>query len=154
MGGGNGAQAGPDLSDWEKEALNHAWLWFSLHSQQRMNLVNFWIVSMAFLTSGLVAAMIAERGILAAGVAMGGLASTACFHRLDRRTRLLVKAAEDPISVLQERLGVASSVPGIALVARVDKAGRYSSYSSVLLALHCFVGLGFAVAALAALILY
>jgi Flp pilus assembly protein TadB len=71
-----------------------AWQWFALHSGQRMQLVNFWLVSTAFLVAAFVQAKIGRLSALAIGVAALGVIASLAFQQLDERTRRLIRIAE------------------------------------------------------------
>jgi hypothetical protein len=40
-----------DELDLLKELREHAWSWFSMHAQQRMQTLNFFLIAMAFLAA-------------------------------------------------------------------------------------------------------
>lgn len=90
--------------DERREARTYAWGYFALHADQRMKLFNFFLI-----LSGLIlAAFPAVRG-MAAGAKVVALLplllvlTAFIFWRLEKRTRRLVKNAEDALRFLDEQ---------------------------------------------------
>ena len=75
-----------------KQGRDYAWNWFALHAAQRMQTFNFFLVATAFLIAGYASLLEKHRGA-AFGVALLGAWLTFWFHRLDTRSRQLVKAS-------------------------------------------------------------
>ena len=46
------------MSDVKFDPQLYAWNWFALHSNQRMQFVNFWLISVVFLGAAFVAARV------------------------------------------------------------------------------------------------
>ena len=55
----------------ETEARRYAWNWFALHAGQRLQLVNFWVVAVAFLATAFVQARSFHMVAIAFGVGCG-----------------------------------------------------------------------------------
>lgn len=132
-----------------KQGLDHAWAWFSLHAGQRMQLINFLLLSVGFVVAGYGATLRSSSDTAAGFIAVMGCALSLAFWRLDVRTRELIKAAEQPLDQLQRRLAERLGVPGLALVAMVEspRQGR-TSYSWVIRCLALVAGLAFAAGAI------
>jgi hypothetical protein len=97
-----------------------------------MHLISLYFVVVALLLAGYGAALQAGSKPVTAALCVAGLVMTAAFWLFDIRTKLLIKAAEGPLSELQRRLVVASSVETLALVDEVEDADpKWSSYSNV-----------------------
>lgn len=79
------------VPDAETNAQAYAWNWFALHAGQRLQLVNFWLVAVAFLASAFVQARSNHLFAIAFGVCVTGAVSSLAFMRLDVRTRQLVE---------------------------------------------------------------
>lgn len=77
----------------------YAWSWFALHAGQRLQLVNFWLVAVAFLASAYVQARSSHLFVIALGVSITGAVASLAFARLDGRTRQLVQVASATESV-------------------------------------------------------
>ena len=67
--------------------LDHACKWFELHAGQRMQLVNFWLVAMAFVVAALATAFSSGLPELAVFVALSGAVATFAFSKLELRIR-------------------------------------------------------------------
>lgn len=88
----------------QKQAFEYAWNYFTVHSGQRMQTINFFIVAVAFLFSAFVDSAASSRHWLAFGVALLGCAVCLIFYRMDRRTRDLIKASEDALKEVESDL--------------------------------------------------
>jgi hypothetical protein len=135
-----------------RAALDHAWAWFTVHASQRLQLVNFWIVSVAFLTTALVTTMTTKNWGIGCLVALAGALITLCFHGLERRTRQLVRAGEAALRKFQLDLAMQASVPEMEMLSAADKPGRLGSYGDVIRVMHWSVFTAFLTAAIFALI--
>lgn len=91
------------MSNDEHEAQTYAWNWFVLHSGQRLQMVNFWLVAVAFLAAAFVQARASHLSAVALGVAITGMVASISFMRLDVRTRQLVRVAENALRSLEEK---------------------------------------------------
>jgi hypothetical protein len=129
-----------------KAALDHASAWFTVHAAQRMQLVNFWIVAVAFLTTALVSAATEKRWGAACLVALAGAVGSFCFHRLERRTRALVRISENALRPLQRDLANATDIAALEMVKAADSTTFFGSYGKVIFVLHWFVIAAFAFA--------
>jgi alkylhydroperoxidase/carboxymuconolactone decarboxylase family protein YurZ len=143
---------GPAFTPDEQAALDHAWAWFSLHASQRMQVINFYLLTLSFLTAAYVKALDDKASQVATAVACAGLVVSAAFVFLDRRTRHLVKIAEAALAPLQERLAQASSSP-VQLVAAAaaplvtPQQRIHVTYTKILEGLGIVASIGFVVAA-------
>ena len=97
------------MQDAETKAQTYAWNWFALHAGQRLQLVNFWLVAVAFLASAYVQARSSHMTAIAFGVSVTGIVSSVAFMRLDVRTRQLVRVAENALEHF-EASGVAAGM--------------------------------------------
>jgi len=129
--------SGTDDLNLSKDALKHAWSWFSLHAAQRMQAVNFFLIATAFLVAAYGTALTSRYPAIAMAVAVFGSWVSLCFNRLERRTRELVKAGEAPMRELQARLAERTKIPELRILDLVDtpKVPR-TSYSRVFNTLH------------------
>lgn len=136
-----------------KIALGHAWDWFSLHSAQRMQLVNYFIAASAFITAAYASSISAKQYPVAVGAAAGGILLSVVAERLDARTRELIKLVEVPLRALQEGLATRTGVAALSLVELAEKpARRHGSYRSSLRILTRTLGASFAAALAYALV--
>jgi hypothetical protein len=113
----------------EREAQQYAWNWFALHSGQRMQLVNFWLVAVAFLGAAYVQASSSNLRPIAVGVAVAGAVASIAFALLDARTRRLVQVAEEALQRLEARETAAGTLSEARLVERAHTARRARLFS-------------------------
>jgi Flp pilus assembly protein TadB len=83
----------PDKSVIDRMAFDYAWNYFSLHSGQRMQSLNFFLIAAAFLASSYVTAIVGGHPLIAAGLSLLG-AFSSLVYRIERRVRGLIHAAE------------------------------------------------------------
>jgi hypothetical protein len=105
-----------------KQALDHAWEWFSLHATQRLQSVNFFLVAVAFLSAAFVTAVKEQMYFLAGGIALLGACISLFFYRMERRIRSLVQAAECAMEPLEKELADCVGVDAVRLVSHVEEA--------------------------------
>lgn len=135
------------------EARAYAWNWFSLHAGQRLQLVNFWLVAVAFLAAAFVQSQINHLRPVAAGVAFVGAVASVAFQRLDVRTRQLSQVAEDALREFEAAWVAQGSSDLVALVARSDQPNRIriDSYRTIIQGLQLSVAAVFMAAFIYAL---
>jgi hypothetical protein len=106
------------------EMRSYAWNWFALHAGQRLQLVNFWLIAIAFLASAFVQSQINHLRLVAAGLALIGVISSVAFQRLDVRTRQLSQVAEDVLRDFEAEWVADANTSLIALAARSHEVRR------------------------------
>jgi hypothetical protein len=140
-------------TDLDASVFGYAWGWFTHHSHQRLAVINYWLLAVAALTTGLVTALTDGRHGLAAVVAAVGAGTTLAFGVLDRRTRCLVQVAERALRDYETQLAEAAGTPSIRLVAAAHRhRPRHSSYRVVLGALQGTAAAAYATAFVVCLI--
>lgn len=118
-------------------------------------MLNFWLVSVAFLTGAFVAGITDESYAAALGVAIAGAVASLCFHRLERRTRLLVRLGEAPLVRLQQHLATRTGIAELEILVCADtRKERFTSYGVVIRTLEWFAISAFSVAAVVAAALW
>jgi len=132
----------------------YAWNWFALHSAQRMQLVNFWLVAVAFLVAAFVQASTSNLTTVAIGVCAAGAVSSIAFLLLDVRTRALVQVAERALAALESEMSPAGTREEFRLVRNADtrRPGPLSSYYVVIRGLQAAIAVLFCAAAVHALL--
>lgn len=120
---------------------DYAWNWFALHSGQRLQLVNFWLVAVAFLATSYVQAQASHLVPVAVGVSLAGAISSVAFMRLDVRTQQLVQVAEDALQVFEEEATTRGHDDSIKLVhaAGAKRKSRLDSYRVIIRSLQLSV---------------
>jgi hypothetical protein len=140
------------VDDADPSALPHgyAWNWFALHSGQRLQLVNFWLVAVAFLAAAFVQARGSHQVAIAFGVSLTGAVASLAFMRLDVRTRQLVQVAEEALVSFEKAQTAAGVDKVIELVAasRQVRTRRFDSYRVIIQGLQLTVATIFLIAAI------
>jgi hypothetical protein len=131
-------------------AQSYAWNWFALHAGQRLQLVNFWLVAIAFLAAAFVQARASHLVAIAFGVSVTGVVSSLAFIRLDIRTRQLVRVAENALRAFEETQTAGGMDEIYELVKASDQVRRswLDSYRVVIQGLQLSVALIFFLAAI------
>jgi Flp pilus assembly protein TadB len=147
-------QAGQTRPDPRAEAQAYAWNWFALHAGQRMQLVNFWLVAVAFLSAAFVQATTAKLTVVAVGVCVAGAVASIAFALLDARTRRLVQVAEAALRDLEdERVAAGAHVSTqLVLAAETARGGGIFSYRFIIQSLQLTIAALFVAAAFYALL--
>jgi hypothetical protein len=141
-----------DHSPIERTAFDYAWGYFTLHSGQRLQSVNFFILAVAFLAATYVSAIVAGKFGLAAGLALLGAISSFLFYRIERRIRGLIHAAEAALHPMEDTMASNGGNEKLRILNSVESvAGDAWSYSKVFRVLYATVGLTFTLGALYAL---
>ena len=124
------------------QALEHAWAWFELHSKQRMQTVNFYMIVMAALLAACATALKDNQEGFLCGLGITMSLVSALFYGLDRRARELVKIGERALEIEEEKLAAISS-HRIKLVAESARTGRKGlTYGKLFDAMFCSFGAG------------
>jgi hypothetical protein len=122
-----------DDDQMEKDARDHAWNYFAIHASQRMQTFNFFLVATAFLIAAY-ASLVEKHPIPAFVTAVVGAWVSYWFHRLDARTRQLIKASERALKIMQMRLANRTNVNEMKILETVEKAGYGASTYKVVIA--------------------
>jgi Flp pilus assembly protein TadB len=133
----------------DSEIQTYAWNWFALHAGQRMQMVNFWLVSIAFLVAAFVQAYLNKLFVVALGVALTGFVASVAFMRLDVRTRQLVQVGEAALRHLEVKRAAEAhdEVVDLVLAAGTSRSSRFDSYRYIIHGLQLTVAGGFLLAA-------
>ncbi|MEA2876533.1 MAG: hypothetical protein QOF14_1729 [Hyphomicrobiales bacterium] len=116
-----------DLNAGAKEALDHAWNWFELHSSQRMQTFRFFLIATAFLAAGY-GSLLEKHHHVAMGIALVGAWLSVWFSLLDQRTSDMIKASENVLQQLQAQLADRYKIDDLKIVEKVEQ-GRYGGAS-------------------------
>lgn len=127
-----------------EQGLDHAWEWFSLHANQRMQAVNFFLVAAAFLSGAYVSAIHYGEPVVAIFVAAMGASFSLFFNRLEARVRELVKTGEHAMRPAERKLVEGTGIAEFAICDIVENPSiRFTKYSTVINYLHRITGAGF-----------
>lgn len=94
-----------------KDMLDHAWQYFALHANQRMSLVNFFLILAGLVLAGLATCLQRTGPIQLLGVALGLLLTVVSFvfWKLDQRVAFLLKHAERAMAQIELSLPIAAA---------------------------------------------
>jgi hypothetical protein len=138
------------VQDAETKAQTYAWNWFALHAGQRLQLVNFWLIAVAFLAAAYVQARANHMSAIALGVSITGVLSSLAFVKLDVRTRQLVQVAENALRYF-EASGVAAGMDEVTELVKAShqwRRSRFDSYRVIIQGLQLSVACMFLLAAI------
>jgi hypothetical protein len=138
------------MQDGDVEAQTYVWNWFALHAGQRMQLVNFWLVAIAFLAGAYVQAQSSHLKAIAIGVSLTGAIASFSFLMLDRRTRQMIQVAEVALQRLEEKRTGAGADETAELMTRSEqaKSSFLDSYRLLIQGLQLLVAVAFVLAAI------
>jgi hypothetical protein len=137
-----------DSIDWFREAREHAWNWFSLHANQRMQSLYYFLLAVAFLSAAYVGAL-TRADIVAVSIAVVGLLLTFAFRRLELRSRELIHLGEAALRKVEQEMANQAGIAEIQLVKEADSSRLrlVPTYRWAILVIQFSVGLGFVAAA-------
>lgn len=89
----------------EKDFINNLWKYFELHANQRMQLMNFYIVIESLFLTGLVTMLNSKEDLLIfeLGVCIAMIFFSWIFSQFDLRTRNMIHCCEDAIKHVEEK---------------------------------------------------
>jgi hypothetical protein len=133
---------------------SYAWNWFALHSSQRMQLVNFWLVAIAFLGAAFVQARASNLIAVAFGICVAGVFSNVAFLLLDRRTRELIAVAEAALRLGEDAWTAAGEPDAVRLAHRAGthRSPRTPSYYKVIQGVQALMAALFVIAGIVVLL--
>jgi hypothetical protein len=85
---------------------------------QRLQVINYFVVSIAFLTAAYASALSNKLNILAGAIPILVACIAAVFWWSDRATRSYLHLTDEPLLILERRLASRLSVPGLNLTER------------------------------------
>ena len=125
-------------------AMSHAQSWVELHANQRQNLLNFFLIAVAFLFNAYVAALSDHRYVLAGFISLLGATISAGFTLMDLRNRDLTRAGEVAVKDLEARLADIHNMPALRIIDAIDEPKHpWLSIGKLMRAIHSTVGLVF-----------
>jgi hypothetical protein len=117
--------------DFDKVANDVAMKWFEVHAEQRLKLLNFFLIIVGFCIAGYFAALQAKNGFAASIIGLLLTCVCFCFKQLDRRTTQLLKIAEDYLRESLHKLAVQIDSNTINFIERAEQKGSVLSYRQV-----------------------
>jgi hypothetical protein len=105
--------------------------WFEVHAEQRLKLLNFFLIIAGFCVAGYFAALQEKNGFAASTISLLLTCVCYCFKQLDRRTTQLLKLSEDYLKESLGRLAVEIDSDTINFVERAEEKGSVWTYRQV-----------------------
>lgn len=102
-------------------AMTYAWNWFEYHAGQRLSVFRFFLIVVAFMSTGYVTSIVRGESTVAAGLALTLGVTTFFFSRLDVRSMRLIKVSEAPLKKLEEKLSTLVECKELKLAFAADE---------------------------------
>ena len=102
-------------------ALNHAQSWVEVHTSQRQNLLNFFLIAIAFLFNAYVSALNSHHYFLAGTIGLLGTIISLGFTAMDLRNRDLTRAGEIALKDIEDRFALRYQISSLRIVAAIDR---------------------------------
>lgn len=120
------------MDDDVKLALDHAWRYFQMHAQQRINVFNYFVASSSLLVTGLGIALHSPRDTWYLGVVAGMLLIliSFIFWNLDARVSSLIKVSEEIISRAEERLITDPELRTVSVERTLTRMTKFSLFNT------------------------
>ena len=106
-------------------ALSRAMGSFQIHADQRLKLMNFFVILLAGSLALFGSAIIGENYLVEIVVSVSIMVTTYVFKNLDKRTASLVKDAEKALGVLEQRMSDELGMEEIKLIAAAEIKKKY-----------------------------
>jgi hypothetical protein len=102
-------------------ALDHAWRWHEFRSNSGLQVLNFYLLAVAVLSTAYVSAINARRYDIAAVVAILGCAVSCATYMVGLRQREVANMAEAPLSEIQDRLATQLTIPSLRMTSKAEE---------------------------------
>lgn len=109
-------------------AVERATSWFAIHADQRLKLMNFYLILLGAILAGFVTALEKQLLWLALLLSLVLLVITYCFKQLDRRTAQLIKAAEAALLKIEHAISETVAFDEIKLTLAAENKNGVPSY--------------------------
>jgi hypothetical protein len=127
-----------------RAALTHTQSWIELHTAQRQNLLNFFLIAVAFLFSAYVGALAAHRYVLAGIIGLLGATISVGFTAMDLRNRDLTRAGEIAMKDLEGYLADRTNISSLRILEAIDQPRHpWLSIGKIIRSIHVIVGIVF-----------
>lgn len=143
---------GPVERELREAALKHAWDWFALHAQQRMQTVNFFIALEGGLVAGAGYAFKEDAPGLLLVLGLLITLMAVLFMLVEERVKFLIKLSENVLCEEQAYLGRVCATANMEFVRQSDVAApKMPTYGKIFRVMFiAFIVLGLGIAVLAA----
>ena len=127
----------------KKDFADILWKYFELHSNQRIQMMNFYLVAISLFFTGLITLMSSEKDmeVYEIGICTAIIFVTWIFYNLDKRTKLMIKRCEDAIKSLEadKMKDFGSEIMIFTIDAKKKEIEKELSYSDLFLLLYVFI---------------
>lgn len=129
----------------KKDFADVLWKYFELHSNQRIQMMNFYLVVISLFFTGLITLMNTEKDMkfFESGICIAIIFVTWIFYNLDKRTKYMIKRCEDAIKKLE--MEYTQTLGTEIMIFTVDEREKASngelSYSDLFLLLYLFIAI-------------
>ena len=114
-------------------ALTHSWSWVEAHAARRAQMVNLYLIAIAFLTTVWATEINNHLDDLACATSVTSALTAAAFWWSDLRLRKYLAAGEASLSEVQDRLANSVGIASLRMTAHAKKSVRPSMRMSTLL---------------------
>ena len=108
----------PDNEQTLATALGHVWSWYEFRYGQVTQILNFYAISIAVLTTGYVTALNSKLYIPAGAVGLIGTGLSVATLLVGTRLRDSALLASQPLAIIQERLATSLDIEELQMVER------------------------------------
>ena len=105
-------------SDVLKMALDHAARWNEFHITNGLQVVNFFLVSVAVLAAAYVSALNGHLHLIAGMVALVGAGASGAAYLIGRRQSSIARLASEPLKEIQNRIAVSLNIDSFRMAER------------------------------------
>lgn len=126
----------------KKDFADTLWKYFELHSNQRIQMMNFYLISITLFFTGLITLMNSnkEMKIYETGICVAIIFVTWIFYNLDKRTKYMIKRCENAIKSLE--IAYTQDFGSEIMIFTIDeneKGAKELSYSDLFFLLYLFI---------------
>lgn len=110
-------------------ALDHVWRWYDLRMNCGLQILNFYLLAIAVLTTAYVSALNARNHVVSVAVALAGAAVTACAYMVGARQDHVARMALTSIQEVETRLADTLDIDSVRLVEQYRAERKLSTYA-------------------------
>ena len=114
-------------------ALTHSWSWVEAHAARRAQMVNLYLIAIAFLTTVWATEINNHLNDLACATSITSALTAVAFWWSDLRLRKYLAAGEASLSEVQDRMANAVGIASLRMTANAKQSVRPSMRMSTLL---------------------
>jgi hypothetical protein len=111
-------------------ALDHAWRWYDIRISSGLQILNFYLLAMAVLTTAYVSGLNARNHVVSVAVALAAAAVTVSTYTVGARQDHVARLALVPIQEVENRLADELNIGSLRLVEQYRVRHRLSTYAA------------------------